>query len=204
MGALPQSPTRNSNGLDQFCVLLTEQPGLAILDLAGANQNTISFVTNLGHRIYSDDLLRQLDRCFGDAATPAQEFYDRQTEAHRVAEFLDSTMHFPDNSFDGALVWDTLQYLAPPLLTTVVDRLHRMLRPGASLLALFYNEERPGMSPACSYRISDHRTILMSPREERRPAQHFNNRHLEKLFQQFASVKFFLTRDHLREVIVRR
>jgi hypothetical protein len=204
MGVLPQSPTRNSNGLDQFCVLLTERPGLAVLDLAGANQNTISFVTNLGHRIYSDDMLRQLDRCFGPVTTPPDEFYERQTEAQRVAEFLDSTLHFPDDSFDGALVWDTLQYLAPTLLTTVIDRLHRMLRPGASLLALFCAEERPGLVPSCSYRISDHRTILMSPREERRPAQHFNNRHLEKLFQQFASVKFFLTRDHLREVIVRR
>jgi len=204
MGALPQLQTRNSNVLDQFCAPLAERSGLAILDLAGANQNTISFVTNFGHRLYSDDLLRQLDRCFGPAGMRAEEFYERQTEAHRVHEFLDSTLHFPDNSFDGALVWDTLQYLAPALLNTVVDRLYRMLRPGASLLALFYLEERPGMVPGCSYRISDHRTILMTPREERRPAQHFSNRHLEKLFHEFASVKFFLTRDHLREVIVKR
>lgn len=203
MGALAQPQTRVSNGLDQFCILLTERPGLSILDLAGANQNTISYVTNLGHRIYSDDLLRQLDRCFGPVTDP-QEFYDRQTEASRVEEFLDSTLHFPENSFDGALVWDMLQYLAPTLLATVVDRLYRMLCPGSILLALFYAEERPGMVPASSYRISDHRTILMSPREERRPAQYFNNRHLEKLFEQFASVKFFLTRDHLREVIVKR
>jgi hypothetical protein len=32
----------------------------------------------------------------------------------------------------------------------------------------------------------------------------FNNRSLEKLFGKFESVKFFLTRDNLREVIVRR
>src|SRR5579872_1964498 len=204
MGALPQLQSRNSNGLDQFCAPLAEHPGLSLLDLAGANQNTISFVTNLGHRLYSDDLLRQLDRCFGPPGTRAEEFYERQTEAQRVHEFLDSTLHFPDNSFDGALVWDTLQFLAPTLLATVVDRLHRMLRPGATLLALFYSEERPGLVPGCSYRISDHRTILMTPREERRPAQYFNNRHLEKLFQDFVSVKFFLTRDHLREVIVKR
>ena len=204
MSAQPQFQTRISNGLDQFCAQLTERPGLSILDLAGANQNTISFVTNLGHRIYSDDLLRQLDRCFGGADVSPTEFYERQTEVRRVEEFLESTLNFPDNSFDGALVWDTLQYLAPTLLATVVDRLHRMLVPGSSLLALFYAEERPGLVPACTYRISDHRTILINPREERRPAQHFNNRHLEKLFQHFASVKFFLTRDHLRELIVKR
>lgn len=201
--------TRNSNGLDQFSAALAERPGLSILDLAGANQNTISFVTNFGHRLYSNDLLVQLDHSFGPAgATQTQadaaEFYDRQTDAGRVAEFLESTLDFADDSFDGVLVWDTLQYLAPSLLATVVDRLHRMLRPGAILLALFYAEERPGLVPGFSYRISDHRTILMSPRDERRPAQFFNNRNLEKLFQDFNSVKFFLTRDSLREVIVRR
>jgi hypothetical protein len=36
------------------------------------------------------------------------------------------------------------------------------------------------------------------------PAQLFNNRTLEKLFHRFESVKFFLTREHLREVIIKR
>jgi hypothetical protein len=38
----------------------------------------------------------------------------------------------------------------------------------------------------------------------RRPVQRFNNRGVEKLFQRFQSVKFFLARDNLREVVVRR
>jgi len=33
--------------------------------------------------------------------------------------------------------------------------------------------------------------------------QLFNNRALEKLFADFQSVKFFLTRERLREVLVR-
>jgi hypothetical protein len=37
----------------------------------------------------------------------------------------------------------------------------------------------------------------------RRPAQLFNNRSLEKLFGRFESVKFFLTRERLREVIIK-
>jgi len=44
----------------------------------------------------------------------------------------------------------------------------------------------------------------LTPRGPRARAQYFNNRSLEKLFQKFHSVKFFLTRDSLREVIVRR
>ncbi len=46
--------------------------------------------------------------------------------------------------------------------------------------------------------------LHLAQREMRRPVQLFNNRAIERLFQQFQSVKFFLARDNLREVIVRR
>jgi len=35
-------------------------------------------------------------------------------------------------------------------------------------------------------------------------ARVFNNRHIENLFHDFKSVKFFLARDHFREVLVVR
>jgi ubiquinone/menaquinone biosynthesis C-methylase UbiE len=191
--------TRHSHGLDQFCASLEERPGLSILDLAGASQATVSFLTNYGHRLYSDDFLHQLDQCFGEG-----DFYENQANPLKAGRFLESVVEFPEASFDGALVWDTLQFLNPALLETVVGRLHRVLKPGCSLLAFFHAEERAETIPSYSYRISDHRTILLAPRGRRKPAQFFNNRSLERLFQDFASVKFFLTRDHLREVIVRR
>jgi hypothetical protein len=191
--------TRHSHGLDQFCSSLEERPGLSILDLAGASQATISFLTNYGHRLYSDDFVHQMDQHFGDG-----DFYENQANPLKSGKFLDTALDFPEGQFDGALVWDTLQFLTPPLLQLVVERLHRMLRPGACLLAFFHAEERLDTIPTYSYRVSDHRTITLAPRGRRRPAQFFNNRSLEKLFQDFQSVKFFLTRDHLREVIVRR
>ena len=191
--------TRSSSGLDQFCSLLVERPGLTLLDLSGASQSTVAFVTNYGHRIYSDDFLLQMDRCFGGG-----DFYENQSDPQKVAQFLDTALDYPAQHFDGALVWDALEFLSEPLLETVVRRLHHMLRPGAYLLALFHAEERAETIPTYSYRISDRKTIMLSPRGRRRPAQYFNNRSLEKLFQDFESVKFFLTRDHLREVIVRR
>lgn len=191
--------TRHSHGLDQFCASLEERPGLSILDLAGANQNTISFLTNYGHRLYSDDFVHQMDECFGGAG-----FYENQTNPLYVGKFLDAALSFPDRIFDGALVWDTLQFLNANLLETVVGKLHRVLRPGSSMLAFFHAEERVETIPTYSYRIADHRTILLQARGRRKPAQFFNNRSLEKLFRDFESVKFFLTRDHLREVLVRR
>ena len=172
---------------------------MAILDLAGANQSTVSFITGFGHRLYSDDFLFQLDECFGP-----EDFYENQSNPRAIDTFLQTALAFPDESFDGALVWDVLEYLSPPLLTIVVQRLRAMLRPGANLLAIFRAEERIETIQAYSFRIAGHRTIQLAARGRRQPSQYFNNRNLEKLFQDFQSVKFFLTRDNLREVIVRR
>lgn len=173
---------------------------MSILDFAGVSQATISFITDYGHRLYSDDFIHQLDDCFGRHG----DFFENQSNPLLTSRFLDMALDFDDETFDGALVWDSLQFLASPLLQTVVGKLHRILKPGSSLLAMFYAEERVEMMPTFSYRIQDHHTVQLSSRSGRRPAQIFNNRALEKLFQDFASVKFFLTRDHLRELIVRR
>lgn len=191
--------TRHSSGLDQFCSTLEERSGLSILDLAGASQQTISFLINYGHRLYSDDFVHQLDQAFGEG-----DFFENQSNPSRYGPFLDTALNFDSDTFDGALVWDTLQFLSGPLLEAVVAKLHRVLRPGAAMLAFFHAEERAETIPTYSYRISDKKTILLVPRGRRKPAQFFNNRSLEKLFHDFESVKFFLTRDHLREVIVRR
>src|SRR5262249_6412321 len=147
----------------------------------------------------SDDMMVTLDRIFG-----TEDSYTNQTNRGLADQFIESTLDFPANHFDGVLLWDILQFLEPTLLAGVLRRLHQMLRPSSFMFALFRAEERSGVVTSYACRIGDQRTILMQPRGQRKPAQHFNNRDLERLFQEFASVKFFLTRDSLREVIVRR
>ncbi len=198
--ALAPPQTRPSNGLDQFFSSIQEETNLSILDFAGASQANINFITTLGHRIYSNDILRTLDDAFGGEG----DFIANQADPSRAALFLEESLNFEDQSFDGALLWDTLQFLSPPLLQQTVDRLFRIMRPKSYLLAFFHAEEKAASAPLYSYRIAGPRTMSLIPRGQNRPAQYFNNRNLEKLFQNFDSVKFFLTRDHLREVIVRR
>jgi hypothetical protein len=192
--------TRSSHGLDQFFSSVQDQEGLSILDFSGASQANISFITSMGHRIYSNDVLRTMEETFGSGG----DFVANQSDPERAATFLRESLDFPERSFDGALVWDTLQFLAQPLLQDTVDRLCRVLRPQASLLAFFHAEEKAQTAPLYTYRIIDSKVMSLTPRNQVRPVQYFNNRNLEKLFQKYQSVKFFLTRDHLREVIVRR
>jgi|SRR5579884_338416 len=191
---------RTSNGLDQFFASVRDRENLCLLDLAGASQANISFITEMGHRLYADDMLRSLDNTFG----PAEGMAERQADPERIEQFLSQSFDFPESSVDGALVWDTLQFLGPELLHTVVDQLHRILRPDAQLLAFFHGNDKAKTVPVYYYRITGPRTFTMVPRGERAPAQVFNNRLIEKMFQNWGAIKFYVTRDNLREIMVRR
>ncbi len=197
--ALPsETPyTRHSNGLDQFFAYIKDRSGLAILDLGETTQANVEFVTSLGHKVYSEDFLRSLDSTFGGEAA-------EQSHPARIDLFLRQNLDYAECQFDGVLVWDVLQYMAPPLLAAVLDRLYSIVKPKSYLLAMFHAQERRGRLPYYTFRINDSKTLLLAQRGVRQPTQIFNNRSLEKLFHDFESLKFFLTREQLREVIVKR
>jgi 2-polyprenyl-3-methyl-5-hydroxy-6-metoxy-1,4-benzoquinol methylase len=189
--------TRTSRGLEQFVGGLNDLSGLSILDLGGANQENVNFITGLGHKFYSEDFLRVFQEIF--AGDPAD-----QSNPSRIEYFLGQVLDYPDEQFDGVLAWDLLEYMEPALLSAAIDRLARMLKPKGYLLAFFHAEERLDTVPCYSFRIEDVRNLQVCEYGKRTPSQLFNNRRLEKLFQKFESVKFFLTRESLREVIVRK
>jgi hypothetical protein len=168
-----------------------------VLDCAGANQDNIDFLIDLGHKVYTQDLVRSIDEAFGLDLT-------EQANASRIDYFLRQNFDYPSNTFDGVLMWDSLQFMSPALLNATVERLYDVMRPNAYLLAFFTAEERAPTVPSYSFRIGDNKTIVVTDRGMRPAGQVFNNRNLEKLFGKFESVKFFLTRENLREIIVRR
>jgi hypothetical protein len=187
---------RHSHGLEQFSGPLHGPPGLRVLDLGGATQANVAFITNLGHKIYSDAFLRALDNAV---------FHSGEGPSSAEAEaFLDQALGFPEAHFDAILLWDALEFLPPVMLKATVDRLFKIAKPGAYMLVFLHADEKAASVPVYSYRISSANTLHLSHREMRRPVQRFNNRGVEKLFQRFQSVKFFLARDNLREVVVRR
>ena len=196
---LPPDKARQSNGLDQFFNSVRDRPGLNLLDFAGANQSNVSYITSMGHRLSSEDFVRSLELTFGQTT-----LLENQANPQLVDQFLQENLAFPYDSFDGALVWDALQFLSPHLLQITVDRLFDTLRPDSYLLAFFHSDEKVKQIPLYNYRIADQRNLLLQARGWADCGQFFNNRALEKLFHRYKSVKFFLTRDSLREIIVRR
>jgi len=191
---------RPSNGLDQFFSQLNDRGSLNLLDFAGASQENISFITSFGHQFASEDFVRSIETTFGGVA----DCLRNQSDPLLADQFVSENLNLPPDTYDGVLAWDGLQYLTPHLLQIAVDRLYESMRPDGCMLAFFNANEKAKEIPLYNYRITDQRTLTLVPRGTSAPAQYFNNRSIEKLFHRYSSVKFFLTRDHLREIIVRR
>ena len=189
--------TRPSRGLEEFFTYIRDQSGLTILDLGGATQKNVTFITDLGHRLYSEDFLKILNDTFGVDGTTDQ------SNPGRIEYFLKQSLDYREGQFDGVLVWDALEYLAPALLTAVVERLQYVVRPKSYMLAFFHADDKLDAVPFYTFRIGGMNALEVAQHGVRQPAQLFNNRSLEKLFGRFESVKFFLTRERLREVIIK-
>jgi len=197
-GSAPESiTTRPSRGIEEFFNCIRDQSGLNILDLGTASQQNVSFITNLGHRLYAEDFLQLLNESFGAGDLAAQ------ANSGGIDYFLQQALNYPEAHFDGVLVWDALESLAPALLAAVVERLLKVVRPKGYLLAFFHADDKLESVPYYTFRIQDMKSLQVAQSGAHKPAQLFNNRSLERLFGRAESVKFFLTRDRLRELIVK-
>src|SRR5262245_30436617 len=77
--------TRQSRGLEEFFGHIRDQSGLTILDLGGATQKNVSFITELGHRLYSEDFLAIFKETFGADDSD-------QSNTGRIDYFLKQTL----------------------------------------------------------------------------------------------------------------
>lgn len=194
---LPEG-ARRSHALEQFTAALARSAPIQILDLGGINQDNLDFLAGQGHRLYAENLIRAADATFPAAAK------DAVPDERALEDFLQQTFPFPNSAAGAALVWDQLQFLAPPLAEAVVARLHRILAPDAPLLAFFHPDTTSHAAAPFVCRIVDDRHLTLRPRTAPRPFQAFTPRTIERLFQNFHSIKFFMTRESIQEVIARR
>src|SRR5258708_16609094 len=87
---------------------------------------------------------------------------------------------------------------------TTLFRSQTMLKPKGNLLAFFHSKDAGPDSPHCRYHIVQNDTLEFEPGPEFRLQRVFNNRHIENLFKDFSSRKFFLVRDNIREILIVR
>ena len=212
-----QKLTRRSSGLGELSRLWAADTPLCVLDLGSTSPSNIRFFTEGSHKIYSEDLL---------VASTEPSLVTKDEQGNVVLDsrrFLADNLVYPAAHFDVVLCWNLPDYLDESLVRPVMGRLWSLLKPGGMLLAFFHTKDAGPDSPCYRFHIIGKDTLEMQPivlkREARRGptgAIHtavtdgfrlqrvFNNRQIETLFRDFASIKFFLARDNVREVLVVR
>jgi len=187
---------RHSTGLAEFHRLVAGEGKLRILDLGPTSPTNIAYLTGQGHKLYQEDILR--------AATSARYLLkDKDGKTCLDAErFLDENLQYPATVLDAVLCWDVADYLPEAFVRPAVACVHRALKPRGVLLAFFHTRDAGPEAPHYRYHLVDRENLDLQLGPPFRLQRVFQNRHIENLFKDFSSVKFFLARDHVREVLV--
>jgi hypothetical protein len=194
--------SRLSNGLKEFLCQLDGIGRGHLLDMGPARQTTITFFIERGFKVYTEDLLATW-KIFLDAdekrIRELQPSADQaeMTPAARAERFLESTLRFPQDTFDAVLMWDLLDYLDADLVSRLVARVTSLVRDGGVALAIFHTRKPEAFH---RYRVLDAQNLELIPAPCPFAPQHvFQNREISDLFRRFRSSKTFMGRDQLRE-----
>jgi SAM-dependent methyltransferase len=189
---------RHSSGWVQMLKHMQTVDSLRVLDIGPTSAGNINFITGLGHSVYMANLAEDASRL------EYRVTGDDGAESFDITSFLKQNLDFSGRSFDVVLLWDTVDYLPPPLVQPVIDRLHEVMDPDGRILAYFHNKPAGDETVFTRYHLSTTEDISLQ-RLGGRPLLATNTtRQIETLFQAFSSCKFFLAKDALREVVVTR
>jgi SAM-dependent methyltransferase len=189
---------RRSSGLAELNKLISGREEMTVLDLGPTSPPNIRYLTERGHSFYNEDVLLS-------SFDPAYAIKDdKGNSAVNVEKFLSENLKHKSEQFDLVLAWDVPDYLPEPIVKPLVDKLAASMRPGGVLLAFFHTRDAGPDAPYYRYHLAGTDSLELQRGPQFRLQRVFNNRHIENLFREFASIKFFLARDNVREVLVVR
>lgn len=198
----PQKSGRQSNGLKEFLWQLEGIGHGHLLDLGSARQTTITFFIERGFKVYTEDFLATWERFLEEEAQRTKKAVANGERPEVLAEsraqrFLETTMLYPDETFDAVLLWDILDYLDADLMNKLAARITSLVRDGGVVFAIFHTR-KPILFHR--YRVLDAQNLELVPASiPFQPQRVFQNREISNLFSRYRTSKMFVGRDQLRE-----
>jgi SAM-dependent methyltransferase len=192
-------PPRNSSGWRDILAYLKETESLRVLDFGATSSHNINYLTGMGHSVYMANVVQEAAR--PEWRKPLEEGGAPEFD---VAGFVEANLNFSGRDFDVVLVWDTADYLPPELVPALFARLHEVLRPHGRLLAFFQGSAPSPQTPFARYQLTDSEQLLLLASGTFPFQRMYQTRQIEKFLVGYASVRFFLGKDNIREVIAIR
>lgn len=191
--------SRRSTGFHEFTRAIQRPDGQTVLDLGPTSPDNIQFITGLGHRAYNEDVL-------AGASDPSLVIPGEQegTTTIDIDEFLRTNLTHEPGTFDAVLLWDLCDYLPEPLVKPVIERIFHITKPSGILLGFFHTKDAGPDAPYFRYHMVAADTLELQVGPSFKLQRVFANRHIENLFHDYTSIKFFLGKENIREVLVIR
>jgi len=90
------------------------------------------------------------------------------------------------------------------MVPALFNRLREVLRPEGRLLAFFHSRRNGSDSSFSRYQLSDNDDLMVLDSGNFSVREVYQTRQVEKFLEGFSSVRFFLGKDNVREVIAVR
>ena len=196
-------PPRHSRGWIEIRTYLQQTESLRVLDFGATSPANINYLTTLGHSVYMSNIVQDATR--PEWLKPAQLFDPKDaTPEFDVDRFIAANLDFSGRDFDVILLWDTASFLPPEMIPALFIRLRKVLRPDGKLLAFFHGRLSGPETAFCRFQLGDRDDLLALDSGNFAVRQVYQTRQVEKFLEGYSSVRFFLGKDNVREVIAVR
>jgi SAM-dependent methyltransferase len=196
-------PPRHSRGWAEVRTYLKQADGLRVLDFGATSPSNINYLTKLGHSVYMANIVQ--DATKAEWLKPAQLFDEKGKEPEfDVERFVAANLDFSGRDFDIILLWDTANYLPPQMVAALFVRLREVLRPEGKLLAFFHGRAVGPETVFGRFQFGDGDDLQVLDSGSFPVRQVYQTRQVEKFLDGYSSIRFFLGKDNVREVIAVR
>jgi hypothetical protein len=186
-------PVFATKALHKFLQTLTSRELPVLLDLGPlVGTNVTYFGEQLGCKIFVEDIFADLDR------------HVREDKLDQLPEFLKKRFSQLDDSVDGILCWDLMDYLDRSSAQELAIQLARVLRPEGALLG-FFNSAAPVEPHYTKFIIVDEQNLKhrVYPALRKRQAI-LLNRDIIRLFSNLRVSDSFLLKTNTREILFKK
>ncbi len=194
---------RHSRGWIEVRTYLEKNPSLRVLDFGTTSPSNINYLTSRGHSVYMANIVQDATQTtwFKPAQHPDAKEGEQEFD---VKGFISANLDFSGRDFDVILLWDTANFLPPEMVPALFARLREVLRPDGLILAFFHGRLNGPETVFARYQLSDADELVALDSGAFPVRKVYQTRQVETFFEGYSSMRFFLGKDNVREVIATR
>lgn len=195
---LPRHPTFPTKIVDDFINSLAKKPDPVVLDIGPVIGSNIEYFLSFGIKVYMEDLLAAY-------AKPKYSTLIDDKVTLDENKFFAENFSYGNHYFDGLICWDILDYLDAKFAKKFVARISAKMKPGSLVVGFFHTQKGQGPAALHKYRLINESTLEYIPLETRmEPKKIYPSREINQLFPGYQSQKFYLLKNGLLEVMLRK